>query len=120
MRSRKPQTVQRGESDYDDGHHHEHSDCDEEDDSGSDSGDSYIDHVLRRSGTTMIGASITKGPELEKYLRTKVERMGHLLTVPNDEKDAHRDAPNADVEGDDEAPVSQPNSDDEGLLATEQ
>ncbi|TKY90351.1 hypothetical protein EX895_000349 [Sporisorium graminicola] len=110
----------RFESDYDDGHHHEHSDCDEEDDSGSDSGDSYIDHVLRRSGTTMIGASITKGPELEKYLRTKVERMGHLLTVPNDEKDAHRDAPNADVEGDDEAPVSQPNSDDEGLLATEQ
>ncbi|CDR99003.1 hypothetical protein [Sporisorium scitamineum] len=43
----------------------------------------------------MIGASITKGPELEKYLRTKVEH-----------------APQADAE--DETPLSQPNSDDEG------
>lgn len=74
----------------------------EAEDSASDSGDSYIDHVLRRSGTTMIGASITKGPELEKYLRTKVQRMGHLLTVPDESPDTH-----------DHRPVSQPDSDHE-------
>ncbi|GAC98419.1 cyclohydrolase [Pseudozyma hubeiensis SY62] len=88
-----------------DGDHH-HNDDDEVDDSDSDSGDSYIDHVLRRSGTTMVGASITKGPELEKYLRTKVERMGHLLTVPDEQ---------AKEEDEEERPVSQPNSDDEQL-----
>lgn len=85
-------------------------------DSGSDSGDSYIDHVLRRSGTTMIGASITKGPELEKYLRTKVERMGHLLVVPPEEQEAAEGEKKAAQEGEgeaDEAPVSQPNSEDE-------
>jgi GTP cyclohydrolase II len=49
----------------------------------SDSDDAaYHDHVLRRSGATMLGASTTRGPELDKYLRTKVERMGHLLTLP--------------------------------------
>ena len=31
----------------------------------------------RRAGVGLIGASKTHGPELEKYLRTKVERMGH-------------------------------------------
>jgi len=31
----------------------------------------------RRAGVGLIGASKTSGPELEKYLRTKVERMGH-------------------------------------------
>ncbi|KAI3483459.1 hypothetical protein L1887_53686 [Cichorium endivia] len=87
----------------------------DDDDSGSDSGDSYIDHVLRRSGTTMVGASITKGPELEKYLRTKVERMGHLLTLPPDQPQSTPDAgPDADADaGADDHPVSQPNSEDE-------
>ncbi|PWN47831.1 hypothetical protein IE53DRAFT_334778, partial [Violaceomyces palustris] len=50
--------------------------------SDSSSGDSYVSHMLRRGGATMIGSSITRGPELEKYLRTKVERMGHLLDIP--------------------------------------
>lgn len=44
--------------------------------------DSYVSHLMRRSGATMLGGSITRGPELEKYLRTKVERMGHLLELP--------------------------------------
>lgn len=98
----------RFESDLDE---HKDSDAaDEGEDSGSDSGDSYIDHVLRRSGTTMIGASITKGPELEKYLRTKVERMGHLLALPPDQAEKKGEE---EEEGED-APVSQPNSEDEG------
>ncbi|KAJ1018120.1 hypothetical protein NDA16_004986 [Ustilago loliicola] len=96
----------RFESDIDD--HHEQQEQTEAEDSGSDSGDSYIDHVLRRSGTTMIGASITKGPELEKYLRTKVERMGHLLALPPDQVQRK-----AEGDGEDR-PVSQPNSEDEG------
>jgi len=32
---------------------------------------------MRRAGVGLIGASAARGPELEKYLRTKVERMGH-------------------------------------------
>jgi GTP cyclohydrolase II len=31
----------------------------------------------RRAGVGLIGAGAARGPELEKYLRTKVERMGH-------------------------------------------
>ena len=42
---------------------------------GQDEG--YGEWQLRRSGAGMIGAGVTHGPELEKYLRTKVERMGH-------------------------------------------
>lgn len=37
---------------------------------------------LRSAGATLIGASMTRGPELEKYLRTKVLRMGHMLSLP--------------------------------------
>ncbi|KAM0756635.1 hypothetical protein T439DRAFT_321330 [Meredithblackwellia eburnea MCA 4105] len=37
---------------------------------------------LRHAGVGMIGASVTRAPELEKYLRTKVERMGHMLSLP--------------------------------------
>ncbi len=86
----------------------------DDDDSGSDSGDSYIDHVLRRSGTTMVGASITKGPELEKYLRTKVERMGHLLTLPLDQPNQPRRRARCRCRCRcRRPPVSQPNSEDE-------
>ena len=44
--------------------------------------DSEREHLLRRLGVGMIGAGSTKSPELEKYLKTKVEKMGHLLTPP--------------------------------------
>jgi GTP cyclohydrolase II len=37
----------------------------------------YAQWRERRAGVGLIGASKTSGPELEKYLRTKVERMGH-------------------------------------------
>ena len=36
----------------------------------------------RMEGVTMIGGNVARGPELEKYLRTKVERMGHMLDLP--------------------------------------
>lgn len=37
----------------------------------------YEDWRLRRAGVGLLGAGTSRGPELEKYLRTKVERMGH-------------------------------------------
>ncbi|KWU41601.1 GTP cyclohydrolase II [Rhodotorula sp. JG-1b] len=37
----------------------------------------------RSPGVGMIGGSTTSSPELEKYLRTKIERMGHMLTAPD-------------------------------------
>ena len=30
----------------------------------------------------MIGAGVTHSKELEKYLKTKIERMGHMLVAP--------------------------------------
>ncbi|WVN90473.1 GTP cyclohydrolase II [Cryptococcus depauperatus CBS 7841] len=43
----------------------------------------YLDWMKRRAGIGLIGAGKASGPELEKYLRTKVERMGHLIDIPN-------------------------------------
>jgi len=37
---------------------------------------------VRAAGVTLIGAGAAHGEELEKYLRTKVDRMGHMLTLP--------------------------------------
>jgi GTP cyclohydrolase II len=55
---------------------HSDSDSDSDDDAAS------LAYHLRRAGVGMIGASTTASPELEKYLRTKIERMGHMLTAP--------------------------------------
>lgn len=55
---------------------------DDEDDEEDYSTDSDASHNLRRSGVGMIGASTTRSAELDKYLRTKIERMGHLLDMP--------------------------------------
>ncbi|KAK4050415.1 GTP cyclohydrolase II [Microbotryomycetes sp. JL201] len=54
---------------------------DEDDDLSSEESDASLN--LRRSGVGMIGAATTKSPELEKYLRTKIERMGHMLEAPS-------------------------------------
>ncbi|KAG9317373.1 GTP cyclohydrolase II-domain-containing protein [Chiua virens] len=35
----------------------------------------------RRAGATMIGGDMARGPDLNKYLRTKVLRMGHILPL---------------------------------------
>lgn len=45
--------------------------------------DSSAAYYLRQAGVGMIGGSTTSSPELEKYLRTKIERMGHMLTAPD-------------------------------------
>nr|XP_019050262.1 GTP cyclohydrolase II [Kwoniella bestiolae CBS 10118]OCF29192.1 GTP cyclohydrolase II [Kwoniella bestiolae CBS 10118] len=37
----------------------------------------YAEYRERRAGVGLIGGGKARGPELEKYLRTKVERMGH-------------------------------------------
>ncbi|OWT37765.1 GTP cyclohydrolase II [Cryptococcus neoformans] len=42
----------------------------------------YDDWRMRRAGVGLIGAGMASGPELEKYLRTKVERMGHIIDIP--------------------------------------
>jgi hypothetical protein len=48
----------------------------EQDEAESDD-DVYDEWRQRRGGATLIGGSAARGPELEKYLRTKIERMGH-------------------------------------------
>lgn len=58
-------------------------DDEEEDDDDAQSNDSDAAHFLRRSGVGMIGGSTTRSAELDKYLRTKIERMGHLLSLPS-------------------------------------
>jgi GTP cyclohydrolase II len=40
-----------------------------------------IDTVERKLGATMIGGDAVHGEDLEKYLRTKVLRMGHMLQL---------------------------------------
>lgn len=54
----------------------------DEDDDDNQSSDSDTAHFLRRSGVGMIGGSVTRSAELDKYLKTKIERMGHLLALP--------------------------------------
>lgn len=79
-------------SQLDDSHQHS-ADYEDDSDDGSDaSRGSYVDHILRRSGATAVGASMTRGPELEKYLRTKVQRMGHLLDLPPDQTSLRKQA----------------------------
>ena len=41
----------------------------------------YGNWRLRKAGVGLIGAGAARGPELEKYLRTKVERMGHSESI---------------------------------------
>lgn len=48
----------------------------------SDDDETDGNYSLRHSGVGMIGGATTRSPELEKYLRTKIERMGHMLEAP--------------------------------------
>ncbi|KAI5120930.1 hypothetical protein M0805_002910 [Coniferiporia weirii] len=62
--------------------------CQEEGESITELGDFHASRAddaaayLRSAGATLLGASATQSPELEKYLRTKVLRMGHMLSLP--------------------------------------
>lgn len=60
----------------------EEEDDDDDEDDDAESMDSDAAHFLRRSGVGMIGGSTTRSAELDKYLRTKIERMGHMLSLP--------------------------------------
>ena len=42
----------------------------------------HLGNAMRKPGATMIGGGASRGADLEKYLRTKVQRMGHLLELP--------------------------------------
>ncbi len=55
-----------------DGHGHTDSEAEEDLDEKA-----YHDWKMRSGGVGLIGGGAARGPELEKYLRTKVERMGH-------------------------------------------
>ncbi|WVQ94529.1 GTP cyclohydrolase II [Kwoniella sp. CBS 9459] len=63
----------------DDGHPHVGMDSSH---TGDEAEKEYDDWRTRRAGVGLIGAGKAKGPELEKYLRTKVERMGHMIDIP--------------------------------------
>lgn len=47
-----------------------------------DDGEDYGDWRARRAGVGLLGATVTRGPELDKYLRTKIEKMGHMIDIP--------------------------------------
>lgn len=66
------------------------SDSDESDEESSE--DEYQSYLMRSGGATMIGGSATRSVELERYLRTKVERMGHMLDLPTQQKSELKDA----------------------------
>ena len=57
-------------------------DDDEEEDDAKEAQEDYL-IAMNRTGVGMIGAGTTQSAELDRYLRTKIERMGHLLVVPN-------------------------------------
>jgi GTP cyclohydrolase II len=61
----------------------QHDSVDELGDGGMEGLEKSVGVAVRASGATMIGSGKTESPELEKYLRTKIERMGHMLTVPS-------------------------------------
>ena len=51
--------------------------------SGSGSPPSEEEDGRRLPGTTMVGGDAVSGEDLDRYLRTKVVRMGHILPLPS-------------------------------------
>nr|XP_018264628.1 GTP cyclohydrolase II [Kwoniella dejecticola CBS 10117]OBR86786.1 GTP cyclohydrolase II [Kwoniella dejecticola CBS 10117] len=65
-------------------HHHDEGEGIDEDrtDDEDEKEKEFHDWRERRAGVGLIGAGAAKGVELERYLRTKVERMGHMIDIP--------------------------------------
>ncbi|CAO1634439.1 unnamed protein product [Jaminaea pallidilutea] len=82
------------------------SDSDESEEESSE--DEYQSYLMRSGGATMIGGSATRSVELERYLRTKVERMGHMLDLPTQQKSEQKGAGSADGATDDGGRSSSP------------
>lgn len=38
---------------------------------------------LRQAGATLIGGGAAHGHDLDRYIKTKVEKMGHMLDLPS-------------------------------------
>jgi GTP cyclohydrolase II len=43
-----------------------------------------LDEVFTPPGATLVGGGAVKGDDLDKYLQTKISRMGHMLSMPSD------------------------------------
>jgi GTP cyclohydrolase II len=89
-RTRQPRRMSDGDGEAED----EGEDGEEEDDDDStmteedEEARSDAEHAERFAGVGMIGAGATESTELDKYLRTKIEKMGHMLDladVPHDQ-----------------------------------
>ncbi|GJN92031.1 hypothetical protein Rhopal_005059-T1 [Rhodotorula paludigena] len=89
-------------------------DEDDDDDSSDAHTDSSMAYHLRRAGVGMIGASTTSSPELDKYLRTKIERMGHMLTAPEQQAVHRRVMGSGSTPGAGQHPLSESTTSAEG------
>lgn len=71
------------DADAEDGEHHaspDDSDSGRSEQSVEEADDSEVEALKRRAGVGMIGGGTTRSAELDKYLRTKVERMRACLS----------------------------------------
>lgn len=71
-----------------------------------------VEYELRRAGATLIGATTTRSVELEKYLRTKVQRMGHMLDLPTPAPTTPGSSSGSDPTGESEADLISQDEDD--------
>lgn len=81
--SRSPSPSRSDDQDDEDAYYSSSSQSDDDEDNDNRSESSAM-YQLRHSGVGMIGRSTTASPELDKYLRTKIERMGHMLVAPSE------------------------------------
>lgn len=73
-----------GEASTSDDEDEEEDEEEEDSDDSAEREEALEDYLIsmNRTGVGMIGAGVTHSKELEKYLKTKIERMGHMLVAP--------------------------------------